>query len=306
MKIDDDSQELKEVVRKLGLTPKDYKYTSDLELANLVDIQEIKRREEIKKELYEGVEFEKRDLEEHIKVYGGLLTYKGEQVVIYIKDNTYKSIDDIKDTPAEGNKFHIGWCKTLEKMNQKNRFDRYVVTDRDDGKFEIDTAERKTYVSRLNVCKNCLEHIEHKGYDTSHSPQQKTQAVAEFNVKEFLSENESIVRYLKLPERRAETTPVDVRSPEYTIMASKLKNEKNYTCEKCGVYLGLIKNKGYLHAHHINGRKYDNKRQNLKILCVDCHIDGYHSGTHLIKVNAKAMQECREIKKQQNASSDSV
>ncbi len=302
MKIDREFKELEEVMKKLGLKPKDYDYTSDAELEEIVNMQEIKQQEEVKKELYKGIEIVGKDLKEHLEIQGGLLTCKGEQVVVYIKDNTRKEIDDINNNPNAGNRFHIGWCRTLEEMDNRKRFDRYIVTKRDDGKFEIDTAEGKEYVSKLNVCKNCLNHLEYKGYSQEdYSYQQKTQAVEEFNIKEFLNEHEGILRYLKIPERRAETTPVDIRGPEYTIIANKLKNEKNYTCEECAVNLKLKKNRSYLHAYHINGRKYDNSRQNLKILCISCHIGGYHSDTRWVKIHAKDIQACREIKKQQDA-----
>ena len=295
-----DFPELKKIVEKLGLEPKDYNYTSDRDLQGMINHEKIKRQDNFKKKLYKGIEITREDLEKEIKVYGGLLTFRGENVLLYIKDNGFKSIVDIRNNPDEGKKFHIGWCKTLEKMDNKHRFDRYVTTIKDDGEFIIDTAEEKEFKAKLNVCKNCLDYLHYKGYDfKKHSPTQKKEAVKNFNIKKFFSEAEGIVRYLKIPERKAETTPIDIRGPEYTIIANQLKKEKNYTCEDCSVYLGCSKNRKYLHAHHINGRKYDNSRINLKILCVDCHLNKYHNGTHWMKVNANDIEECRKIKREQ-------
>ena len=60
---------------------------------------------------------------------------------------------------------------------------------------------------------------------------------------------------------------------------SKAYREKhNYTCEKCGLQIDDDYDRQYIHVHHINGDKLNNKESNLKCLCLYCHahVDERH------------------------------
>ena len=52
----------------------------------------------------------------------------------------------------------------------------------------------------------------------------------------------------------------------------------NYTCEKCGLHIDNELDRMYLHTHHINGNKTDNREKNLRCLCIRCHanVDDNH------------------------------
>lgn len=70
------------------------------------------------------------DIEELIVKKDGTLEhgdYPGQKLIVYIRD--YYSKGD--NSP----KFHIYWCRTLESMKNKGRKDRYVVSQRQDGRF---------------------------------------------------------------------------------------------------------------------------------------------------------------------------
>jgi ribosomal protein S27AE len=51
------------------------------------------------------------------------------------------------------------------------------------------------------------------------------------------------------------------------LIASGLKNEE---CERCGVSKWQGKPLS-LELHHVNGDGYDNRLENLEILCPNCH-----------------------------------
>jgi len=49
----------------------------------------------------------------------------------------------------------------------------------------------------------------------------------------------------------------------------RLREEMDWQCELCG--RSFADSPERLHVHHKNGRKSDNGRSNLQVLCADCH-----------------------------------
>ena len=52
----------------------------------------------------------------------------------------------------------------------------------------------------------------------------------------------------------------------------------HYTCENCGLRIENEYDRQYMHVHHINGQKENNRESNLKCLCLYCHahVDDNH------------------------------
>ncbi|MBL3601800.1 MAG: hypothetical protein JMN25_18375 [gamma proteobacterium endosymbiont of Lamellibrachia anaximandri] len=107
-------------------------------------------------QLEEGIEVPLDEIEHD----SGLLSYQGRQILLYIKDHGW-NVSNVIEGHALGNKYHVADCGTLQSMRQRNRFDRYVVTNKLTGEFEISginsvTQEIQSGVARLKVCRNCL------------------------------------------------------------------------------------------------------------------------------------------------------
>lgn len=72
----------------------------------------------------------------------------------------------------------------------------------------------------------------------------------------------------------AYTLPENVYRHDWDEISKRIKKQKNYTCEDCGVYAplwsGII-----LHTHHKDHNKWNNSPENLAVLCDDCHSE-YH------------------------------
>ena len=68
---------------------------------------------------------------------------------------------------------------------------------------------------------------------------------------------------------------------------------KRYKCEKCGNSGEWMGQKMTLELHHINGDHFDNRLENLQILCPNCHsiTDNYRRRK---TINYKDIPKCRE------------
>lgn len=148
MKLDIEFPQLQELVRKMGATP--IRWESDLEQLEPPDfIVELGTT---------GIEIPLSDVE---TLENGLLTYRGEQVLLYIKD-TRQERETLLYDAEKSRRFHVADCETLDRMRHEHRFDRYVVTNRRDGLFLVDALASEDGTieemeAPLKVCRNCLK-----------------------------------------------------------------------------------------------------------------------------------------------------
>ena len=216
--------------------------------------------------LEDGVEIDIHALDPSSE-FGGLLSYKGRQVLLYIPDHSFKFDEAVAD-PSRANRFHVADCSTLQKMRRDNRFERYTATTNRDRKFEIfggkRTSQGATISVDLHVCKNCLEKINYEGYAISER-REKHEIFNAFDRDEFFKTYSSLFPYPTQPlERMTSGYPSDWKD-----VSHRYRDSKSYTCESCDV--NLANNRRLLHTHHINGVKSEVGAHNLKALCVDCH-----------------------------------
>lgn len=241
------------------------------------------------RELQEGKEL---SLEEVETSFGGLLTYNGEQVILYIKD-TRKDRDTLQHDRENAPKFHVAECRTLDAMRNKNRFERYVVTNNTTGIFKVEATEQYTNHREelevpLFVCKNCLKALNWKG--CANSSTFRTKLRNEFSLEDFFAEYSTFFR--SKPRFTDESAPKGGYAPNWSQISERYRSSQNWICEGCGVNLDA--HRGLLHSHHKNGVISDNSPSNLKALCVVCHKqEPDHSRMHVSTSNRILIQGLR-------------
>ena len=213
-------------------------------------------------QLEEGIEV---DLSEVGVTDNGLFIYRGRQVLLYIQDHG-RRVQDALDDGDSGRRFHVAYCRTLEDMRSKGRYERYVATNDLSGEFYIagydyDSREPINGKTRLKVCKNCLSKLNYR-----RAGRTRDQIVAEFDLEAFFDTYKSFFPHM--PRRRAGQFDGQYTA-DWGGVARRYKETKNFTCESC--HLDLRNALSLLHVHHINGVKTNNSPSNLKALCIQCH-----------------------------------
>ena len=265
--------------------------------------RQLDPREETRAQLQSGIEITLDDVD---RGPGGLLTYKGEQVILYIKD-TQSDRHTLEHEPEKSRRYHVAECETLETMRNKGRFERYVVTNRMDGLFLVDwldkdTRERGEAEAALKVCKNCLKAINWRGYEHPQDRleiedgrrQSKAEIWSGFEISQLLLEFSTF--FQSRPSRRDTTAEPNTYVSNWAAISERTRRSKNWTCEKCGVNLRTVPY--LLHCHHKNGVVTDNSPNNLEVLCAIDHAQQPDHG-HM-RVPLKSQNAITELRLKQN------
>lgn len=242
--------------------------------------------------LSEGLMLGDDILVDKIKSDCGVFDYMGHQVMLYLQDQGSK-VHDVLKNGAEGGRIHIAECKIFEDLKNKEKLAGYGVISRMDALFPVRGFDQETKnplegKASLLVCQNCLEILNYKGY--IYLTYSKKKILSErFDFEGFFETYSSHFKSIFAGTQKN----LGVNGDE---MAAFMREEMNYTCEHCSVY--LKEKPTLLQLHHINGLLSDNKRINLKLYCADCNKKQPHGG--YLHVKHTSILEINRRRKEQN------
>jgi hypothetical protein len=217
-----------------------------------------------------GIELQ--SLDELRVLADGTLAYKDRRVLLYIRDVPNYGRRSRDELP----KFHVSNCQKLRDMRAQRRFNRYVVATRDDGKFQInliqDRSETRTSFEELRVCQYCLGEIQYENFSHNLARATRAKIVSAFTVKRFF-ELWPVALVDGTGLDTDATAPLNDYSGDFGLHAGAAKERAGFRCTVCSVDLSPLSLRQYLHAHHENGLKFDNRAENLRVLCIRCHSD---------------------------------
>ena len=201
-------------------------------------------------------------LSDVIRSDDGTLEWKGHKVILHIF-----SVRNGWSHSGENSlpKFHVADCKTLQGMRDKGAFERYVVSLRTTGTFEIGLNSERVE-KRLLVCQNCLIQLDYQDFSNSDYLKRKL-ITTQFNIVNFFKIYDK--GFYKVPHFTDKTAPHDNYTADFQKISAEVRWAKNWECEQCQI--SLKSDKKYLHVHHKNTIRADNSITNLQALCIDCH-----------------------------------
>lgn len=169
-------------------------------------------------------------------------------------------------------RFHICKCNVIEEFIETGGFRQHYVRANSDPVpvRNRDNGYEEVMVKDLPICRACLEKLRENCQDE----------LAE----DFDGINSSLfVKMLKEAngeEEIKEAQEVDIfgYTRDWDRISKAYREKKNYTCEKCGLQIDNLYDRQYIHCHHKDFNKLNNKESNLQCLCMRCHanIDDNH------------------------------
>lgn len=190
------------------------------------------------------------------------LNWKGHKVVLHIY-----SLRSSYGREANLPKFHVSFCKTLQDMKSRGRYERYVVSQRTTGIFVVNSnnIEREEC---LSVCQNCLIELDYQSFNQLESSK-KRKVVSNFRIPDFFKVYHH--GFYKVPNFTDKNARFDKYPDNWNQISADIRWACHWQCQKCN--LNLISNKKYLHVHHKDHIRANNSPSNLVALCIECHAN---------------------------------
>lgn len=198
----------------------------------------------------------------------GTLAYKNIRVFLYIRDMR-------EHLP----RYHLMNCSTVRTMRDNDRMNRYVnISAQDHNMFHVNVPTPKginLQKIRLDVCQNCLAETAFDGFGRDMQRAAREKIVLEFDPKNFFTLYPRNL-HVKTPRYSWENSPVDQYTRDFPAISLEMREKANWKCTECLKDFSDHRYRRFLHVHHMNSIRSDNRRENLRVLCIGCHAQEFN------------------------------
>lgn len=176
-------------------------------------------------------------------------------------------------------RFHICRCSTIDEFITSGGFrDHYVRANSDPVPVKnMDNRWEEVEVDNLPLCRYCMGKI--RGYND----------ITSSDFVQILKEARGV------DEEDPEVQEVDIfgYTRDWEEISRKYREAHNYTCERCGLRIDDVFDRQYIHCHHKDFNKLNNRKSNLECLCLRCHseVDEFHKSNLTTGANRIIMEE---------------
>jgi hypothetical protein len=196
------------------------------------------------------------DFEEAYK--SGSISFEDDGIYLEYEGKKYRGYMFIQEAyitynggPAKFPKFHLLKCRIIQEFIDSGRFKQRYEWSNSDVNNLIDKQTRIKYNDKkLELCSYCQSDYFEEIEDTQDFFDSLDKSVIEENNIEV-----DIFGYTR----------------EWQKISRSYRVKRNFTCESCGIKIDDLINRRYLHTHHKNGDKTNNRENNLECLCILCH-----------------------------------
>lgn len=165
-------------------------------------------------------------------------------------------------------RYHICKCATINQFISSGSFQReYRATNAEKVPVaNMDANYEEVTVENLPLCKYCQQMMN------------MNQTMASNSFVELLKNVDG--SHNKNSGTKGGKVDIDIfgYTRDWEELSQRIREERNFTCEHCGIHIEEMSDRYYIHVHHVNGNKADNRSANLKCLCIRCHsrVDDKH------------------------------
>lgn len=158
---------------------------------------------------------------------------------------------------GEPPRFHIGKCTVITKFMDEGRFGEYYFGNTDNVTvYDIDT-DKTIEIDKLPLCGYCSRQL------------RRTYGHVE-TTEDFV---DILKKAGEVPDEQEQETDLFGYVKDWRKISTAYRKLHHYTCENCGFEASNPLDQMFIHVHHIDGNKLNNRESNFKCLCIKCHAE---------------------------------